>query len=57
MTPTPLRPCPTPDKHAYPTPGEAMAGFTVTKYARPYRCCCGHYHFTTKPKQPERNQK
>jgi hypothetical protein len=51
MTPTPLKPCPTPHKLAYTTRGKALAAFTVgpgTRPHRPYRCRCGYWHITSK---------
>jgi hypothetical protein len=50
---TPLKKCPTPEKHAYSSPGDALAKFVVAPYTRPhhpYLCCCGKYHMTSKPK-------
>jgi hypothetical protein len=43
------KPCPTPQKKKYPTPGgaeEAFRGHTKNKGfgAQPYRCRCGAYH-------------
>jgi hypothetical protein len=51
--PTPLKPCPTPDKWRYRSAGEAMAGVPfnkATKPHHPYRCCCGWYHITSHPR-------
>jgi hypothetical protein len=47
---TPIKPCPTPDKHAYRTRGEALAGFRVgsqTGKHHPYLCRCGRWHMTS----------
>lgn len=49
--PTPLRPCPTPDKLAYPTRGAALAGFWIgsqTGNHHPYLCRCGRWHVTSR---------
>lgn len=49
--PTPLKPCPTPDKSAYRTRAEALQNFvtprTVVAHSA-YQCCCGRWHITTK---------
>jgi hypothetical protein len=49
-TPTPLRPCPSPHKHAYRTRVEALAGFWIgsqTHPHHPYLCRCGYWHITS----------
>lgn len=49
--PTPLKRCPTPDKEAYDTRGEAVAAFMTERWVvahAAYRCCCGKWHITTK---------
>jgi len=50
--PSPLRPCPTPRKRGYRSPGEALAGVPVnasTRCHRPYLCRCGRWHITSMP--------
>jgi hypothetical protein len=52
MSATPLLPCPTPEKAAYPSRGAALAGFSIgpqTGNHRPYRCRCGRWHMTSHP--------
>lgn len=46
---SPLRPCPTPYKQAYPTRGAALAGFWIGSHRRPYLCRCGAWHITSAP--------
>jgi len=49
---SPIKPCPTPEKHAYRTRAEALNAFAPSRgHTLPhaaYRCCCGKWHLTTK---------
>ena len=51
MNATPLLPCPTPEKRAYHSRGEALSAFLTMRVVvahQPYLCRCGHWHITMK---------
>jgi hypothetical protein len=55
MNATPLLPCPTPEKRAYHSRGEALSAFLTMRVVvahQPYLCRSGHWHITTKKFSP-----